>query len=268
MAGGVALNSVSNGKILKNTPFRRLWIQPNASDGGGSMGAALYVINAILNKKRYPLKNAYLGPEFSTVQIKKYLNDRGIKYDRLKDLKTIAKLIHDNKIIGWFRGRMEWGPRALGNRSILANPCNPEMKDILNKKVKHREPFRPFAPVVCEEDAKKYFNIKNHQKPAEYMLLVYPVKKKYVGKLPATTHVDGTARVQVIKREGNSKYYDLIKEFGKISGIPVLLNTSFNVKGEPIVCTPEDAYKCFVGTGIDYLVIEDFLIRKACTRIV
>ncbi|MBR9679098.1 MAG: carbamoyltransferase [Nanoarchaeota archaeon] len=266
MAGGVALNSVVNGKILENTPFKKMWIQPNASDGGGSMGAALYISNTILNKKRNQLENAYYGPEYSTKQIKKFLDEHEIKYKTLNETnltKTTAKLIHENKIIGWFQGRMEWGPRALGNRSILANPCNPEMKNVLNKKVKHRETFRPFAPAVCEEDAKKYFEINGEiPEPSKYMLMIFPVKNNHQKKIPAITHVDRTARPQIITKTTNPRYYELIKKFGKLSKTPILINTSFNVKGEPIVCTPQDAYNCFKNTGIDYLILNKFLIKK------
>lgn len=266
MAGGVALNSVFNGKIIRKTPFRRIWIQPHASDGGASMGTALYVHN-INSQRNFEFDNPYLGPSFSSKYIKQYLKKNNIKYYEFKNseekIKKAARLIHENKIVAWFQGRMEWGPRALGARSILANPCDPDAKQILNKKVKHREPFRPFAPVVCREDAVKYFIMdKPIPKPTQYMLMVFPVKKKYRNRIPSVTHVDGTARPQMLPRKINAQYYDLIKEFGKLSGIPILINTSFNVRGEPIVCTPEDAYNCFISTGIDALFIENFIIKK------
>lgn len=268
IAGGVALNSVYNGKILKNTPFKKIWIQPNSSDGGTSIGVASYIYHTLLgNERNYVFNNAYLGPEFSTSDVKKFLEDCEIKYSEFKNekelVKITAKLISESKVIGWFQGRMEWGPRALGARSILSDPTNPKMQEVLNSKVKHREKFRPFAPVVCAEDAGKYFECdKPLPDPVDYMLMVYPIKEKWRKLIPAVTHVDGSGRLQTIKRNQNSLYYDLIKEFGKISGIPILINTSFNIRGEPIVCTPYDAYKCMMGTGIDYLIIDRFIIKR------
>ncbi|MBI2105586.1 carbamoyltransferase [Candidatus Woesearchaeota archaeon] len=266
IAGGVGLNSVYNGKILKNTPFKKIWIQPNSSDGGTSMGAASYIYHTILEHERdFILKDAYLGPEYSNIDIKKFLDASKIKYNENENelIQRIAILIYENNVVGWFQGRMEWGPRALGARSILSNPCTPEMKEILNLKVKHRENFRPFAPVICEDDALKYFDCDEPiPDPADFMLMVYPIKKKWHKKIPAVTHIDGSGRLQIIKKNQNKNYYNLIKEFGKLSGVPILINTSFNIRGEPIVCTPEDAYKCMMGTGIDYLVMDKFLIRR------
>lgn len=268
LAGGVALNSVYNGKILRSTPFKKIWIQPNASDGGTSIGVASYIYNTILGHKRnYVMKDAFLGPEFSTKEIKEYLNKNKIKYSVFKNdqelIKTTAQLVYDNNVVGWFQGQMEWGPRALGSRSILSNACNPEMKEILNLKVKHREKFRPFAPVVCEDDALKYFDCDEPiPEPTDFMLMVYPIRKEWWKKIPAVTHVDGSGRLQTIRKFQNPLYYDVIKEFGKLSGIPILINTSFNIRGEPIVCTPHDAYKCMMGTGIDYLVMNKFLIKR------
>lgn len=268
LAGGCGLNSVANGKILKNTHFKHFWSQPDPGDGGTSIGAACYIYNTILNKKRnFILKDAFLGPEFSTESIKRFLDKNNIQYSKFKNekelIKTTVKLIYDNKVVGWFQGRMEFGPRALGNRSILANPCNPKAKELLNSKVKHREKFRPFAPAVCEDDALKYFNCdKPVPEPTDFMLMVYPIRKEWHKKILSVTHVDGSGRLQTIKREQNPLYYDLIKEFGKLSGIPILINTSFNIRGEPIVCTPYDAYKCIMGTGIDYLVMDKFLIKR------
>lgn len=266
MAGGVALNSVANGKIFRNTPFKKAWIQPASSDAGTSLGAAMYTYNSILSHKRsYTMNNAYLGPGYSTEEIEKYLKDNSIKYTELKNEKEIAentaKLIWQNNVVGWFQGRMEWGPRALGARSILSNACNPKMKEILNVKVKHREHFRPFAPVVTVEDAKDYFEMEKEDEP--FMLFVFPVKKEKQKLIPAVTHVDGSGRLQTISREQNRRYYDVIKAFEKHSKIPVLINTSFNIRGEPVVCTPNDAYRCMMGTGIDYLVMENFLIARA-----
>jgi carbamoyltransferase len=178
-------------------------------------------------------------------------------------IKDVTEFLMKDKVIGWFQGRMEWGPRALGSRSILSNPCNPNMKEILNLKVKHREKFRPFAPVICEDDAMKYFDCDNPVPvPTDFMLMVYPIKKNWHKKIPSVTHVDGSGRLQTIRRSQNELYYDLIKEFGKLSKIPILINTSFNIRGEPIVCTPEDAYKCMMGTGIDFLVMGNFLIKR------
>ena len=268
ISGGVGLNSVYNGKILRNTKFKKIWMQPNATDGGTSIGVASYIYHTILGHKRnYVQETAYLGPEFSDSEIKKYLDNNKITYAKFKDdndlISKTAKLIHNNNVIGWFQGRMEWGPRALGARSILSNATNPEMQEILNLKVKHREKFRPFAPVVCEDDALKYFECDVPiPEPTDYMLMVYPIKKEWQKKIPAVTHIDGSGRLQTIRRKQNHLYYDLLKEFGKISGIPILVNTSFNIRGEPIVCLPQDAYRCMMGTGIDYLVMGHFLIKR------
>ncbi len=268
ISGGVALNSVANGKILRNTPFKHIYIQPAASDAGTSMGAAYYVHNVILgNKREYVLRDAYLGPGFSTEYIKRFLDKNSIKYSTFRDdrelIQKTARLIRENNVIGWFHGRMEWGPRALGARSILSDPTNPNMQDILNLKVKHREKFRPFAPVVCEDDTKEYFECDEPVPiPTDFMLMVYPIHKDKQKLIPAVTHVDGSGRLQTIRREQNRLYYDLVKEFGKLSGVPILINTSFNIRGEPIVCTPYHAYRCMMGTGIDYLVMDKFLIAR------
>ncbi len=268
LAGGVALNSVANGKILSKTPFRNVFIQPAAGDGGTSLGAAFYAYNSILNNKRvFIQKNSYLGPEYTDNEIENFLKQNSINYRKInsrdKFLNTVARLIWQNKIVGWFQGRMEWGPRALGARSILANPLNPKMKQIINLKVKHREKFRPFAPSVCVEDANKYFQIdKNIPPPCDFMMMVFPVKERWQKILPAITHVDNTARIQTVRRSENPLYYDLIKTFGKISGIPIIINTSFNIRGEPIVASPYDAYRCMMGTEIDYLAMGSFLIKR------
>ena len=269
IAGGVGLNSVYNGKILKNTGFKEIWCQPDPGDGGTSIGVALYIYNTILGNKRvYEMVDAYLGPGYSKEYIKNFLDKNKIKYSEFKDDKELvsktARLIVDNNVIGWFQKRMEWGPRALGARSILSNACDPKMKEILNLKVKHREKFRPFAPVVCIDDAKKYFECDNPVPlPTDFMLMVYPIKRKWQGKIPSVTHVDGSGRLQTIRRFQNEMYYDLIKEAGKKLKIPILINTSFNIRGEPIVCSPYDAYKCMMGTGIDYLVMDRFLIKRS-----
>jgi len=268
LAGGVALNSVANGKLLRNTPFKQIWIHPDAGDGGTSIGAALYLYNTILgNPRKYRFQSASLGPGFSDSEITSYLDEHQITYHKFKNdadlIQSTARLIFENNVIGWFQGRMEWGPRALGNRSILSNPCNHQMKEILNLKVKHREKFRPFAPVICAEDAPDYFECDMPvPEPTDYMLMVYPIKKKFRPVIPAVTHVDGSGRLQTIRRNQNERYYDLIKAFGKLSNVPILINTSFNIRGEPIVCTPHDAYRCMMGTGIDCLVMGSFLIWR------
>ena len=265
MAGGVALNSVANGKITKNTPFKKVWIQPSASDAGTSLGAAAYAYNSILgNKRKYEMKTAYLGPSFSTEHVQDFLDKNKIVYKKFKDdnalIKLTAKLLFESNVIGWFEGRMEWGPRALGARSILSNASNPDMKDILNLKVKHRENFRPFAPVISKEDVHDYFEIDKDEEP--FMLFVYPFKEKVRHLVPSVVHVDGSGRLQTTSKEENYLYYGVIKEFEKLSKVPILINTSFNIRGEPIVCTPEDAYRCMMGTGIDYLVMDKFLVKR------
>lgn len=268
LAGGVALNSVYNGKILRNTPFKKIWIQPDSGDGGTSLGAAMYIYNGILGHRRvFALKDAYLGPAFTSQEIQEYLDTHSIVYNIFQDdielVEKTAGLLAENNVVGWFQGRMEWGPRALGARSILSNACNREMQEILNFKVKHREHFRPFAPVVCADDATTYFDCDVPLPEAtDFMLMVYPIKPEWRSKIPAVTHVDGSGRLQTIRREQNLRYYDLVKSFGKRTGIPILINTSFNIRGEPIVCTPEDAYRCMMGTGIDYLVIDRFIIKR------
>ncbi len=268
ISGGVALNSVANGKILKNTPFKNLYIQPAAGDGGTSLGAAIFAYNSILDQKRgQVLDTGYLGPSYNTTEIKQFLDKNEIKYTRLKNIDEItrktAELIYKDKIIGWFQGKMEWGPRALGSRSILANPLNPDMKDIINARVKHREGFRPFAPAITIEDVGDYFECDDPLPiPADFMLLVYPIKKDKQKLIPSVTHVNGSGRLQTIRKDQNPRYWGVIKDFEKLSGIPIIINTSFNVKGEPIVCTPYDAYRCMMGTGIDYLIIDEFLIDK------
>lgn len=268
LAGGVALNSVANGKILQHTPFKQIWVQPNASDGGTSMGAASYVYHQLLGQPRaFELTSAYLGPEFASTKIKSWLNAKQITYQEIADeeelLNTTAKLIAQGSVVGWFQGRMEWGPRALGARSILADPRNPNARDILNEKVKHRERFRPFAPAVCAEDALTFFECDQPlPKPCDFMLMVYPVRRLWRKKIPAVTHVDGSGRLQTVHRADNSRYYDLIKAFGRETGIPMIINTSFNIRGEPIVCTPAQAYRCMMGTGIDTLVIDRFIVHR------
>ena len=270
LSGGVGLNSVLNGKILQNTPFERMYIHPASGDDGTVVGGALYAANKLnpgFNRDKRVRTHIYMGPEFSDNEVQSYLTERGITYKKFNGQRELiektAQLLYENKVVGWFQGRMEWGPRALGARSILANPSNPEAQALLNLKVKHREEFRPFAPVVCDDDASEYFDCDTPM-PAttDYMLMVYPIKKQWHEKIPAVTHVDGSGRLQTIKKNHNPLYYELIKEFGRLSSIPILINTSFNIRGEPIVCTPHDAYMCMMGTEIDCLVMEDFLIFR------
>lgn len=268
-AGGVALNGVTNWKIFKEAGFKNIYIQPAAGDSGGALGAALYVYHHILgNKKKKALEGPYFGAQNSEEDIKKFLQDNSIEAKKLSDselTKVVGEMLTKKKVIGWVKGRFEWGPRALGNRSILADPRDKKMKDLVNAKIKFREAFRPFAPVCLYEYGDKYFEVGKdgvNQKILEYMISVVPVRPEFQKKLGAITHVDGTARPQFIKREVNKAYYDVIKEFGKRTGIYCLLNTSFNLKGEPIVNTCENAYNTFMKSGIDALVLGNYLIEK------
>jgi len=262
MAGGCALNSVANGKLLIETPFRETCIQPAAGDDGLAIGAALYVSNSILKEgKRWVMNDAYLGDEFSDSVIRSELDRYKIDYhelDREPLLEATAEEIKIGNVVGWFQGRMEWGPRALGNRSILAHPGFPDMKDILNARIKHRESFRPFAPSVLQEKQMEIFE-QNH--PSPFMLHVYKIRPEWRGRLSAVNHVDDTGRLQTVTREENALYYDLIMKFESKTGIPVILNTSFN-ENEPIVCQPSEAIECFQRTKMDVLVIGSFLCRK------
>lgn len=255
LAGGVALNCVVNGKIRNETGFRDLYIQPAAYDGGTSLGAAYYVLHQLLGRPRgYVMNHAYLGPEFSEAECRAALNAAGVSHRRLNDgelYRVAAGALSDGKILGWFQGRMEFGPRALGNRSILADPRREDMKDILNSRIKHREPFRPFAPSLLEEVTSDWFE---DGYPSPYMLLTYDVKRNRRHEIPAPTHVDGTGRLQTVRRDQNPRYYELIRSFGEITGVPVVLNTSFN-ENEPICCTPEEAVETFKRTRMDVLVL-------------
>ncbi len=263
LAGGVALNCVANGRLLRESPFKQLFIQPAAGDAGGAIGVAFYIYNTILKQPRqYVMSNAYLGPEYPAEEIKAILDGYSAQYEALEReqlIRRVAELLAQGKIIGWFQGRMEFGPRALGARSILADPRDQKMKDIVNEKIKHREAFRPFAPSVLEDRVSENFDF-NGSSP--FMLLVAQTKNGFE-RMPAITHVDGSARLQTVSRQENPLYYDLIAEFARITALPVILNTSFNVRGEPIVCTPQDAYLCFMRTDIDYLAIGPFLLDKA-----
>lgn len=268
LAGGVALNSVLNGKILKNTKFEKIFIPPDPSDAGAAMGVAIYSYIQKTNKKiKNDSFNPYLGPEYQWFQIEKELKKLNLKYKLIKDdqelIEKTAKLIEKEKVIGWFQGKMEWGPRALGNRSILASATKTKMRDIINAKVKKREMFRPFAPVILEEKTKEYFDTDTNISPAaRWMLMVYPFKNKGIKEVPAVVHVDQSGRLETLIRKDNPKYYDLVKSYYKKTKIPIIINTSFNVRGEPIVCTPKDAINCFLATDIDYLVIDNYLVRK------
>ena len=272
LAGGVALNVLANARILRESGFKRVWIQPAAGDAGGCLGAATYLYHTVLgNPREYRMNNAYLGPAYSSEEIHDFLDRQGIAYTRLEEraiAPTVAGVLADNAVVGWFQGRMEFGPRALGARSILANPTDPTTKDTLNAKIKHREAFRPFAPSTLIEAAPTYFDFGAPTGDVEspYMLLTARVRADKQHLLPAITHVDGTARVQTVSRSQNPLYYALIEEFGKLSGVPVLVNTSFNVQGEPIVCTPEEAFNSFAHTDMDYLVMGDALIPASSKR--
>ncbi|MBU0683347.1 MAG: carbamoyltransferase [Candidatus Omnitrophica bacterium] len=286
LAGGVALNCVANGKVLREGPFDNIWIQPASSDAGGAIGAALVAWHEYLGKERVVTKGkdrqraSLLGPSFDDEHIESYLIRNNIPYEKLsasKVAKITADLIAAQKVIGWFQGKMEFGPRALGARSILGDPRSEKMQSIINRKIKFRESFRPFAPSIIAEKSAEYFDLIGE---SPYMLLVAPVSKEkriqndQVGligleklkvkrsRIPAITHVDYSARVQTVKREDNSRYYDMINALYENHGCPLVINTSFNVRGEPIVCTPEDAYKCFMRTNMDYLVMENFVIDK------
>lgn len=268
LAGGVALNSVLNGKILSNTPFEKLFIPPDPSDAGAAMGTAIHsyikYTNKLVEKDNF---HPYLGPEYKWYQIERELKKYKLKYQLITNEKKLidktAQLIKNQKVIGWFQGRMEWGPRALGNRSILASATTTEMRDIINAKVKKREMFRPFAPVILEEETEKYFKTDKYISPsARWMLMVYPFKKIGLKQVPAVVHTDGSGRLETLIRKDNPKYYDLVKTYYKKTGTPIFINTSFNVRGEPIVCSPNDAIRCFFDTDIDYLVIDNYLVKK------
>ena len=262
MAGGVALNCVANGKIRREVPIDDLYVQPAAGDAGGAMGAAYVLWNQLLKKDRAPrLATPYLGPGYDEARIRADLDRYGAVYRRLERdelLSTVAELLDTAHVVGWYQGRLEWGPRALGHRSILGDARHPEMRSIINMKIKFREGFRPFAPTVLEEHCSEYFDL---DRPSPYMLLVAPVHEAHKD-LHAITHVDGTARVQTINRDQDALYYDLIKAFHDRTGCPVVINTSMNVRGEPIVNTPEDAYLCFMRTHMDALAVGPFLLTR------
>lgn len=268
LGGGVALNGVANYRILKEGPFEEIFIPPSPGDAGSSIGCAQHAFYSYLKNKKLPVSdgndltsnNIYVGPHYSNAEIENFLTDHKIPFKKLEGdslIQETAKLIVDQNVVGWYQGNMEWGPRALGNRSILADPRNPQMKDILNDRIKHRESFRPFAPSILEEYLPEYFDL---EVPSPYMLLVAKVKKPDV--IPAVTHVDGTGRLQTVSRKSNPLYYDLINEFFKITGVPVIINTSMNVRGEPIVNTPQQAYDMILKTDMDYLVMGNYIVSK------
>ncbi len=288
LAGGVALNCVANGRVLREGPFKDIWIQPASGDAGGSVGAALIVWHMVKNQPREAddvhdkMKGSFLGPNFEDDEIQAYLDANGYTYRKLSPQEwapAIAKVMAEEKVVGLLQGRMEFGPRALGGRSIIGDARSPKMQSVMNLKIKYRESFRPFAPTCLAERVNDYFEL---DRPSPYMLLVAPVQRKrwkaldsdgrplsirerinqVRSDIPAITHVDYSARVQTIDRERNARYYDLIKAFEAQTGYGVIINTSFNVRGEPIVCTPEDAYRCFMRTEMDYLVLGSFLLDK------
>jgi len=253
LAGGVALNSVANGRLLREGTFRELFIQPAAGDAGGAAGAAYAAYHLYFGRQdRHPLAHSCLGPSYGDEAIRFALLQAGIRYEYLTEeqlLKATAGLLSEGKVVGWFQGRMEYGPRALGNRSILADPRRPEMKDVINRKIKFRESFRPFAPAVPLEYAAQYFQL---DRPSPYMLMTVPVRSD---RIPAVTHVDGSARVQTVERDTNPLFHGLLTEFGRLTGVPVLLNTSLNILGEPIAMTPSDAIRCLTKSSMDCLVL-------------
>jgi carbamoyltransferase len=270
LAGGCAMNSLANGKIFNHTPFKEVYIQPAAGDAGGAIGAAYYVWNQVLGKRRsFVIEKSYFGPEYTNADIRETLH---VKSEELKtenctveeidDLKTLcrrtAQAVSEGRVVGWFQGRMEWGPRALGNRSIVCDPRRPDMKEILNLKIKRRESFRPFAPSIHLDATGDYFEI---DYPDPFMLKVYKIREEKRSIIPSVTHADGTGRLQTVRREDNPRYWQLIEEFRKITGVPVVLNTSFN-ENEPIVCRPEEALDCFLRTKMDLLVMGDWVVER------
>jgi carbamoyltransferase len=295
LAGGVALNCVANGRLLREGPFESIWIQPAAGDAGGALGGALFVWYQLLEKPRAPKgqdsqKGSFLGPRFSRDAIERFLTAKGVSYHRFGDEDTlldhVVELLAQGKVVGWFHGRMEFGPRALGARSILGDPRSPRMQATMNLKIKFRESFRPFAPCVLAEHAHEWFGLRPGEE-SPYMLLVAPVLENHRipipaeqarvmqddpdlrhrvnvirSTVPAITHVDYSARVQTVDVQRNPRFHRLLQAFHRQNGCPVLVNTSFNVRSEPIVCTPQDAYRCFLATEMDALVLEDFVLHR------
>ena len=262
LSGGVAYNSVMNGKILLNTPFKRVYVQPAAGDSGTAVGVCYQIYNGLLKQPRaFQMEGAYTGPEFKDEEIRAELEESGLQYETYTDrevTRRAAQDISDGAVMGWFQGRMEFGPRALGNRSIVVDPRRADMKDILNERIKKREPFRPFAPSILEERVGDYFE-QTH--PAPTMLMVYQLREEKRRKVPAITHVDGSGRLQTVSREVNARYHQLISDFCELTGVPLVLNTSFN-ENEPIVCTPRHAIDCFLKTRMDVLYIGNHAVRR------
>jgi carbamoyltransferase len=272
LAGGCAANSVANGKVVRNTKFDHVYVQPAAGDAGGSIGAAFAVWQKLGGERRFVMNHAFWGPHFSTEEIQRALAGRQSEIDASDcSVRTIADenelcsqaaaLIAEGNVVGWFQGRMEWGPRALGNRSILADPRRPDIKELLNAKIKRRESFRPFAPSVLDWAVQEWFEDSD---PVPFMMQVYPIRQEKRARIPAVTHVDGTGRLQTVTREANPRYYRLIEAFSDITGVPMVLNTSFN-ENEPVVCAPEEALDCFLRTRMDALVLGNFVIQRAKT---
>ena len=268
LAGGVAFNCVANGKIPRETTFENVYVHPAAGDAGLAVGAAQYVWHQVLgNPRSFVMEHAYWGPEFSVEETRQAidaakLSSNGHAVAQLEEQKLLeqtARIVGEGKILGWFQGRAEWGPRALGNRSIVADPRRPEMKEVLNRRIKHREIFRPFAPSILAEASAEWFE-ESH--PSPFMTMAYPVRSEKRDLIPAPTHVDGTGRLQTVTKTANPRYWKLIKEVERQTGVPVVLNTSFN-DNEPIVCKPQEAIDCFLRTQMDALVLGDFLITKS-----
>ena len=261
MAGGVAHNCAATGRLLEQQIFRDIWIQPAAGDAGCSLGIPFYIWHQVLgHPRRFVMEHAYWGPEYPESDIRQAIQSHGLKARQVDDVeRQTARLLAEGHVVAWYQGRMEWGPRALGNRSILADPRRAEMKDVINSKVKFREPYRPFAPSVLEEDVERLFHFTG---PSPYMTFICRVREEQKGTIPAVTHIDGTARIQTVSRRHNLRYWTLIDEFKALTGVPVLLNTSFNVRGQPIVCTPDDAVRCFLQTEVDYLVLGDLICSR------
>ncbi|MBI3779699.1 MAG: hypothetical protein HY278_01360, partial [candidate division NC10 bacterium] len=269
LAGGVALNSVANGRILRETPIEELFIHPAPGDSGGAIGAALYAHHVYLGQpRRFVMDHAAWGKGYTGAEVLEWLDRTSVQHRVAAGegelLDRVVDALVRGKVVGWVQGRFEWGPRALGHRSILADPRRAVMKDLVNRKIKFREPFRPFAPSVVAERAEELFDLPNAKDvyPARFMQLVVPVRDEARDRIPATTHVDGSGRLQAVHRETNPLYYQLIERFAQATGVPVLLNTSFNLKGEPIVASPADAINTFHRSGIDLLVLGDCLIEK------
>jgi carbamoyltransferase len=268
LAGGVGLNSKANGRLLRETPFEEVFIQPAAGDSGGALGAALYAYHVLLGKpRRFVQEHSFWGAAYGDDQIRRALAEKGASWEQIEeDEELIATVVDDilaGKVIAWYQGRFEWGPRALGNRSILADPRRQEMKEIVNTKIKFREPFRPFAPVIVEEAVSDYFELETPDQiyPLRYMLVVAPFQDGAGQQVPSVNHF-GTGRLQSVRREWNPRYYDVVHAFGQATGVPILMNTSFNLRGEPIVNTPAQALNTFFNSGMDTLVLENYLVRK------